>query len=233
LEISLDNLAKTSLELQAERDAAIAASGQERDGLVMRLDERDQFSRTECIAPVPENTAEARNDVQAIYERVGSNNVVGNGTRAPFLTFAPGEEPFDGMVPDYDEKVHGPLKDAQPPPLLAGQPHSIMALVTDHCQRTGKPAPKPADKSNLDIHSKRDTGSLVPLRTADCDGHYLQSQKKQFELARQSSHAVKKIYEAKHLSATGQILDRGSTALSHFAGAKDEDAVQYLNVHSI
>jgi hypothetical protein len=234
LEISLDALEKTSLEMQADRDAAIAASGQKEKGVLLRLDERNQFSRTECIADVPAETDEARNDVQTIYQRVGSNNVVGNGTRAPFLTFAPGEEPFDGMIPDYDEKVHGPLKAAQPPPLLAGQPHSMMELITDHCTRTGKPAPKPADKSNLDVHSKKDAvGSILPLRTADCDGHYLESQKKQFELQRQNSHAIKKIYEAKHLSATGQILDKGGTTLSQFAGAHDRDAVQYLNVHSV
>lgn len=229
LEVSLDNLAKTSMDLAAQRDVAIAATTQKRDGAALRLDEREQFSRSERIAPMPVDAAAASQTAQEIYNRRGENSVVGNRNVAPFVTFAPGEEPFDGMVPDYE----APAGEQTPPPLRSGEPHSIMELVSDHCLRTGKPQPKAADRSTLDVQSKRDTSPLSALRTADCDGHYLQSQRKQFELQRMNQSAVKKIYDAKHASATGQILDRGTTALSSFAGSRGDDAVQYLNVNAL
>lgn len=234
LEISLDNLQKTSADLQRKRDEAVALTSQKEQGALLRLDERNQFSRSECLATLP--MEETQRSAQAIYDKYGGNSVVGNRNQAPFLTFAPGEEPIDGMVPDYDERVHGDgdgTMPSQPPPLKAGQPHSIMALVSDHCMRTGKPMPKTAEQSTLDVRCKQDASSHAPMKTADYDGHYLQSQKKQFELLRMNRGAIKKIYEAKHASATGQILDRGGTALSSFAGAQGDDAVQFLNVNSL
>lgn len=226
LEQSLDNLAQTSMDMQAQRDAAIAATDQKKQAALLRLDERDQFSRDEQIATVEiDNVA---TNAKNIYNKNGGNNVVGNRLQAPFVTFAPGEEPFEGMIPDYEE----PAQNA-PPPLRSGQPHSMFELINDHCIRTGKPLPKAADQSTLDVMSKRDTATLAPMRAADCDGHYLDSQKKQFELQRLNQTAIKKIYSAKHASATGQILDRGQTTLSSFAAARDDDAVQYLNVNSL
>lgn len=226
---SLDHLAKTSMDLQAQRDTAISNTSQKQDGSLLRLDERAQFSKSEQLANAPINQEEMTNAVQSIYDRSGGNSVVGNRLKAPFVTFAPGEEPFDGMIPDYDEANSADM----PPTLKSGEQHSMMELISDHCMRTGKPQPKPADKSTLDVMSRKDTSSLAPMRAADCDGHYLQSQKKQFELQRLNQSAAKKIYDAKHASATGQILDRGQTTLTSFAASRDDDAAQYLNVNSL
>ena len=73
----------------------------------------------------------------------------------------------------------------------------------------------------------------MSMRVADSDGHYLQSQKKQFELARINASAIKKIYADKHAASAGQILDRGDAILTQFAGAQGVDAVQYLNINSL
>lgn len=230
LELSLDNLAKTSLDLQAQRDAAIDATDQRENRGNMRLNESDQYSLTDRMAPVYDQDASA--NVKRIYDRDGGNNVVGNGTMAPFVTFAPGEEPFDGMVPDYDEAEHG-AQPLLPPPLEAGKPHGIMELINDHCMRTGKAMPQAGTVSGMDIMSKRDTTTFAPMRVADSDGHYLQSQKKQFELQRLNASAIKRIYADKRAASAGQILDRGDTVLGQFAGAQDVDAVQYLNINSL
>jgi len=231
LEVSLDKLQKTTADLERARNAALSATNQQSKGNVMRLDERQQFSQSECVATLP--IEDARHSAETIYDKYGGNSVVGNRNKAPFVTFAPGEEPVEGMIPDYDESVHSEAADKQPAPLKSGEAHSIMELVSDHCLRNGKPMPKAAEKSTLDVHSKKDAATHAGLHTADYDGHYLQSQKKQFELFRMNRDAVKGIYDAKDASATGHILDRGSSALSSFAGAQDDDAVQFLNVNSL
>ena len=230
LQLSLDNLAKTNLDLQAQRDAAVNATNQREQGACMRLSEKQQYSLTDRMAPIVD--ADARDNAQTIYDRDGGNSVVGNRGLAPFVTFAPGEEPFDGMVPDYDEAEHG-NNNNMPPPLQSGKPHGILELINDHCMRTGKPMPKAGDRSALDIMSKKDTGTFMSMRVADSDGHYLQSQKKQFELARINASAIKKIYADKHAASAGQILDRGDAILTQFAGAQGVDAVQYLNINSL
>ena len=231
LELSLDTLAKTNLDLQAQHDAAINATKQREQGSCMRLNESQQYSLTDRLAPIID--ADARDDAQKIYDRDGGNSVVGNRTMAPFVTFAPGEEPFDGMIPDYDETEHGEGGAPMPPPLQSGKPHGILELINDHCMRTGKPMPKAGNRSALDIMSKKDTEAFAPMRVADTDGHYLQSQKKQFELARMNASAIKKIYADKRAASAGQILDRGDAILTQFAGAQGNDSVQYLNVNSL
>lgn len=230
LELSLDNLAKTNLDLQAQRDAAIQATNQREQGAALRLSETDQYSMTDRLESIPVDSEETKENVRKIYGNNGGNNVVGNREMAPFVTFAPGEEPFEGMVPDYDEKEHGDQK-SMLPPLQPGRPHGILELINDHCMRTGKPMPKAGDRSTMDIMSKKDTGDLAPMRVAEVEGHYLQSQKKQMELARLNSSAIKKIYAHKDAVSAGQILDRGDTLLGQFA--QGDDAVQYLNIHSL
>ena len=232
LELSLDNLAKTNLDLQAQRDAAINATNQREQGAALRLSEKDQYSMTDRLESMPMNSDDTRESLEKIYGAHSGNSVVGNREMAPFVTFAPGQEPFEGMVPDYDEAEHGSQK-SMPPPLQAGRPHGILELINDHCMRTGKPMPKAGDRSTMDIMSKRDTGDLAPMRVADVDGHYLQSQKKQLELARLNSQAIKKIYAHKDAVSAGQILDRGDSLLGQFAGAQGDDAVQYLNINSL
>jgi len=224
---------QTDLEMKSEREEAIRASAQHQRGSRLRLDEREKYSREEMIADAPIDEQQTRDCARSIYDAHGGNSVVGNAQQAPFVTFAPGEEPFDGMIPDYDEQAHGNGSSDVVEPLKAGESHSIIALVSNHCSRTGKPQPKPADVSVLDITKRSDTSTHAAMRAAEYDGHYLQSQRKQCELQRKNASAIKNIYAAKHASTTGQILDRGETALTSFAQASDPDAVQFLNINAL